>query len=385
MKEDLIRLFLFDGSIKTSTLKIYWELFIFLLSLSIILVGNNLLKATGSGKLNEINLILMTNLLGSTLILFSNDFLLTIISWELFNISLYLLVSCSFSPVSNLTTLIFSTPGLIVSGTEGRWSDANNSSLASSFYSGSSYFTVAASLKYILLSALSTAFLLLGISILYLLTGNTNYDIIAICIEQFSILGSSKSLFFLQLAFFFIISSLFFKLSAAPFYNWAPDLYDNLYTNISMWMMIIPKLVIMILIQQFSAYFFIFPAFGATFPSILFLFSGILSLIIGSIALFSQWNIKRFLAYSSISHIGFILLSLYIYDYHSYIIYVFIYTLTTLNIFLILSAFINYLGHDIKFISDLIGLFRLNPFLNFAFVINFLSLAGNFYVCRGLD
>jgi len=143
-----------------------------------------------------------------------------------------------------------------------------------------------------------------------------------------------------------------------------------------MWMMIIPKLVIMILIQQFSAYFFIFPAFGATFPSILFLFSGILSLIIGSIALFSQWNIKRFLAYSSISHIGFILLSLYIYDYHSYIIYVFIYTLTTLNIFLILSAFINYLGHDIKYISDLIGLFRLNPFLNFAFVINFLSLAG---------
>ena len=126
----------------------------------------------------------------------------------------------------------------------------------------------------------------------------------------------------LELAFLFIICAILFKLSAAPFYQWAPDLYDSLNYNITMWMIIIPK------ISLLAKLYFICEPFGLGLivPDYLLLISGILSLIIGSVALFAQWNIKRFLAYSGISHVGFILLALYCYDYQSYFIYIFIYS-----------------------------------------------------------
>ena len=106
--------------------------------------------------------------------------------------------------------------------------------------------------------------------------------------------------------------------------------------------------------------------------------AGSASLIIGSISLWGSWKIKRFLAFSSISHIGFILLALYCNDLNSYIIYLFVYIITTLNIFCILILLSQLQGREIKYINQLIGIFRLNPFLSIALAINLFSLAGRF-------
>lgn len=286
---------------------------------------------------SEVYIILLTNLFGVFFLIYSNDWILTIISWELFNLTQYLLVSLRSDSESGL----------------------------------------AASLKYFVLSALSTGFLLLGVCILYQKTGSLNYEIIETSIRELSILTNSNTTKKqIEIAKVLIVVTQLFKLSAAPFYQWAPDLYENLETKITMWMIIIPKLAVL-------SFFFIL--ISATpmlleFSSISFLLqiTGSLSLIIGSIGLYNQWLIKRFLAYSGISHVGFLLLSLYCQDLQSYLIYMIIYGITTFNIFLILILFSQSknLGRDQKLIQDLSGLFRNHPALSLAFALNLFSLAG---------
>lgn len=135
--------------------------------------------------------------------------------------------------------------------------------------------------------------------------------------------------------------------------------------------MILPKITVFSLLYLLKE-LIIIP--GNT--DIFLLISGILSLIIGSGALTQQWNIKRFFAFSSISHIGFILLALYCNDLNSYFIYLFVYIITTINIFSIIIILSHYQGRDIKYISQLKGLFHFNPFLSFALALNLFSLAG---------
>lgn len=131
-----------------------------------------------------------------------------------------------------------------------------------------------------------------------------------------------------------ILFPILFKLSAAPFYQWAPDLYENIETKITMWMIIIPKLAILFFLYSFSHFFILF----LQLPTIQFIliFSGLISLFIGSIALNNQWYIKKFFTYSGISHIGFILLALTTTSKDSYIFYIIIYSITTVNIFTII-------------------------------------------------
>lgn len=101
-----------------------------------------------------------------------------------------------------------------------------------------------------------------------------------------------------------------------------------------------------------------------------FLLTGILSVLVGSIALNNQWFIKRFFAYSGISHIGFLLLALYGSDTQSFIIYSIIYGITTLNIFIILIMLSSIYGRELKSIKDLHGIFKLNSTLSMIFALN---------------
>lgn len=162
------------------------------------------------------------------------------------------------------------------------------------------------------------------------------------------------------------------------------DVYDALNSNITKWMIIIPKLTV------FSLLFIIFGqdiSFlkGITAPfniDIVLLIAASLSLIIGSGALYRQFHIKRFFAYSGISHVGFLLLAFLSSDFHAYFIYLFIYGITTINIFSILLSLSIYKGREIRSIDHLKGTFNLNPFLGIAFAINLFSLAGvcQFYI-----
>ena len=98
-----------------------------------------------------------------------------------------------------------------------------------------------------------------------------------------------------------------FKLGAAPFHNWAPDLYDSLPTPITMYVSIIPKIALLFFLYVISPQISDFNIYNNVSIGIYII--AIISIIIGSIGLGSQWRIKRFITYSAISHLGFILIA----------------------------------------------------------------------------
>lgn len=101
-----------------------------------------------------------------------------------------------------------------------------------------------------------------------------------------------------------MIITLIFKLGAAPLHNWAPDLYANIPTPLTLYMATLAKFGILSFIVSIG------PLITEDYLKDVWLLSGILSIIIGSLGLASQWRILRFLAYSAISHIGFLLLTI---------------------------------------------------------------------------
>jgi NADH-quinone oxidoreductase subunit N len=204
-------------------------------------------------------------------------------------------------------------------------------------------------LKYFVLSALSTAFLLKGVCLLYYKTGSTNYEIIETSIREL-VRGGNNEINKIELGKVLILFTLLFKLSAAPFYQWAPDLYENLETKVTKWMIVIPKLTVLSFLLLLTTDFSIYLELRSV--ELILLITGSLSLIVGSIALNNQWYIKRFLAYSGISHVGFKLLALYSLETQGFIFYKITYGITTINIFAILIILSEFKGRDIKKIKD---------------------------------
>jgi len=260
-----------------------------------------------------------------------------------------------------------------------------------------------AGLKYFLLGSLASCFILLGSGLIYTFTGLTNLESIY---NLISVTGPSQITQGIALGFILIFSGFLLKIAAAPLHNWAPDVYDESPTIITIWLTIMPKISILILILEiFTQITSVNPILEsldsmvggfATYNTIglntiknLLLISSLFSLIIGTVVGLAQTKIKRLLAYSTISHIGFILLALAInseQSIDSFIFYIIQYTLTNLNTFLILLA-IGYIiknntifnkgsEKDIKYISELKGLFFSNPILSISLTICLLSMAG---------
>ena len=274
--------------------------------------------------------------------------------------------------------------------------------ILSSLYRNSESAT-SAGLKYFLLGSLASCFILLGSGLIYTFTGLTNLESIY---NLISVTGPSQITQGIALGFIFIFSGFLLKIAAAPLHNWAPDVYDESPTIITIWLTIMPKISILILILEiFTQITSVNPILEsldsmvggfATYNTIglntiknLLLISSLFSLIIGTVVGLAQTKIKRLLAYSTISHIGFILLALAInseQSIDSFIFYIIQYTLTNLNTFLILLA-IGYIiknntifnkgsEKDIKYISELKGLFFSNPILSISLTICLLSMAG---------
>jgi NADH-ubiquinone oxidoreductase chain 2 len=251
-----------------------------------------------------------------------------------------------------------------------------------------------AGLKYFLLGSLASCFILLGSGLIYTYTGLTNLESIYNLISVTSPL--SNITLGIALGFIFIFAGFLLKVSAAPLHNWAPDVYDESPTIVTIWLTIMPKISILIFILEiFTQITSLNPILeslntvGLNTITNLLLISSLISLIIGTVVGLAQTKIKRLLAYSTISHIGFILLALAInskQSIDSFIFYIIQYTLTNLNTFLILLAIgyiINYKTiinkgseKDNKFISELKGLFFSNPILSLSLTICLLSMAG---------
>lgn len=294
-----------------------------------------------------------------------------------------------------------------------------------------------AGLKYFLLGGFSSCIILLGAGIIYSYTGMTQLESIYTLLSSTSYNFNNID-YVIQgtlLGIILIIIGLLFKIAAAPLHNWSPDVYDETPTIVTIWLTIMPKISILILLleiytiianatniininnigiietlyslQDINVAMNIFnwplkeTIINMAAVKNILLISSIFSLIIGTVVGLAQIKIKRLLAYSTISHIGFMLLALAInteQSIDSFLFYLIQYIITNLNIFFILLA-ISYTGAsqkfnnsiftantvsrnnvlefiDIKYIKDLQGLFTMNPLLSLTFSISLFSMAG---------
>jgi NADH-ubiquinone oxidoreductase chain 2 len=279
-----------------------------------------------------------------------------------------------------------------------------------------------AGLKYFLLGGLSSGFILLGSSIIYAYTGVTNLESIYLLISTGSLsseinLESNSGTILSLLSFKFVEIGLLvmtvgflFKVASAPFHNWAPDVYDGVPTKVTTWLAIMAKISILTFLLDLVIGSMgqgpldadIENSFVSSSLANLMLIAALLSLLVGTIVGLAQSRIKRLLAYSTISHVGFLLLAIAIAtedSIESFIFYLIQYSLTSANAFFILIAFgslsLSLSGNalndneeehnseaeysPVQFISQLRGQFNAkgaSPLLALAMAVVLFSMAG---------
>jgi NADH-quinone oxidoreductase subunit N len=236
-----------------------------------------------------------------------------------------------------------------------------------------------AAMKYFVLGALASGFLLYGMSMIYGATGHLDLQQIAAAIAE----GKARNLA-LVLGVVFIVAGLAFKLGAAPFHMWVPDVYHGAPTAVTLLLGAAPKLAALaitlrVLIEGLHA-------IAADWQPMLLILA-VLSLAVGNITAIAQSNFKRMLAYSTISHMGFVLLGLAsgavpgaqaggaADAYGAALFYMVTYVLTTLGSFgmiLLLSRD----GFECDRIDDLKGLNRRSPWHAFIVLLLMVSLTG---------
>lgn len=240
-----------------------------------------------------------------------------------------------------------------------------------------SEFSTEAGLKYFILGAFSSGLLLFGCSLLYGFTGTTNYQQlfqIFSTIDKTSELEVSNAII---LGVLFVLVGMLFKLSAAPFHLWAPDVYEGAPTSVTAFFAIVPKIAILSLVVRLFSYVF----YGLLLPwQEVLILCAIASMIIGTLGALWQTKIKRLLAYSGIGHIGYMLVGIStgsIEGIYATFFYVIIYIIMTVATFSILLS-IRKQGSlsKLKYLNDLSGLFISNPQLALSFSIIMFSMCG---------
>ena len=203
-------------------------------------------------------------------------------------------------------------------------------------------------LMYFLLGGLSSCFILLSTSLLYANSGTTNLDSLYIITSISNVSGDNLSgLLYWYKAYYIHISLLFmsvgflFKVSAAPFHFWSPDVYDAIPTIVTTFVAIVAKISIFIFLLELVHYTSK-SLFDMNFSwTTSLLFSSLLSLVIGTVVGLTQSRIKRLYAFSTISHVGFILLGLSIHTVEStqaFMFYLIQYSISNLNAFMLIIA-----------------------------------------------
>jgi NADH-ubiquinone oxidoreductase chain 2 len=265
-------------------------------------------------------------------------------------------------------------------------------------------------LTYFLLGGLSSCFILLGSALLYANSGTTILDGIYV-ITSLSDIGNSGHAvgsttadnilywykpYYINFSLLIMSAGFLFKISAAPFHFWSPDVYDAIPTIVTTFVAIVAKISIFIffleLVHYTSNSLFSFQYNWTTG----LLVSSLLSLVIGTVLGLTQLRIKRLFAYSTISHLGFILLALSINSIESiqaFIFYLMQYSISNLNAFIILISIgfsLYYYVNDneeykeladknnspIQLISQMRGYFYINPVLALSLTITIFSFVG---------
>lgn len=310
-------------------------------------------------KITEYPLIILFIITGAVLLMSTNDLVSIFLSIELQSYGLYILSTIYRN--SELST----TGGLI----------------------------------YFLLGGLSSCFILLGTGLLYANSGSTNLDSLYIITSLSDINNTDLwyKPYYINLSLVLFTIGFLFKVSAAPFHFWSPDVYDAIPTIVTTFVAIIAKISIFILLLQLVYYTNDSFTDSSTMNwTHIMLISSFFSLVVGTVVGLTQFRIKRLLAYSTISHVGFILLALGISSIEStqaFLFYLTQYTISNLNIFFILIAIgfslycytsenkeheelLDKNNSPIQLITQLKGYFYINPLLAISLAITIFSFAG---------
>lgn len=226
-------------------------------------------------------------------------------------------------------------------------------------------------LKYFLLGSFSTAFLLYGIALVYGATASTNLQVIGTRVADLGIVTHPMLLIGLSL----MLVGFGFKVAAAPFHMWAPDVYEGAPTPITGYMAAAVKAA------AFAAFLRIwleaFPDVFVQWHAAVWWLAAI-TMVVGNIIALAQKNIKRLLAYSSIAHAGYILVALTVglsLGSSAFLFYVMAYTLATLGAFGVVVA-LGTVGEPHLAVDDYAGLWTVRPWLSVAMAIFMLALLG---------
>ena len=323
---NLVGVKIFNNSIIIDYLSTFMKIITLLSAFLALVITSNYLKVFQILKI-EYPILILSSVLGMMIMISSNDLIVFYMGLELQSLALYVLANF------------------------------NRDQLKSS----------EAGLKYFVLSALSSGLLLYGCSLIYGFTGSTNFDIIS---EK---LNSND--YALTFGIVFILVGLAFKVSAVPFHMWAPDVYEGAPTSVTLFFTMVPKIAALTVFIRFL--YVPFMNLLDQWQTIL-VFLSIASMIFGAVAAIGQTNLKRLVAYSSISHVGYTLAGLATgtnEGIQSSVIYFTIYIVMNLGLF---SCLLMMKRNNEYFenLEDLSGLSRNHPLLSLSLLIILFSLAG---------
>ena len=317
---------IFNNSFALDEFSSFMKILILVSSFFVLIMSKKYIQDINNNKF-EYPVIMLIAILGMFFMVSSNDLILFYLGLELQSLSLYILASI----------------------------DRDN--LRSS----------EAGIKYFVLSALSSGLLLYGCSLLYGFTGSTNFQVISNNVGDINI----GTIF----AMIFILVGLAFKVSAVPFHMWTPDVYEGSPTSVTSFFAIVPKIAGIAVFIRFMY---------SPFQNILdqwqyiLVFISIASMILGAVAAINQKNIKRLIAYSSISHMGYAIAGISTgteSGFKSTMIYILIYSAMNIGFF----AFVFLMkrsGKYVEEINELSGISKNHPLAALSLLIVLFSLAG---------
>ena len=320
---------LFEGMIVHDPFAIYFKWIILLSTLSIILVSRDDKSILNSVK-GEYYGMLLIIMLGMFAMVSAKNLLMVYLSIEMVSI-----------------------PSYIIAGISKNDRESNE-----------------ASLKYVIYGSFASGIMLFGLSILYGISGSTDIDLVAKSVMNFD------SPLALYIAMLFILVGFGYKISMVPFHYWTPDVYQGAPITVTAFLSVAPKAAGLAILIRFFYSVFVMDGEIIEWTKLIAVLSA-LTMTVGNILALKQSNIKRLLAYSSISHVGFMLIAFCVIttsSIASILFYLFFYIFMNLGAFYMAIYMSN--AYDADNIDDWNGIGKKAPILSFFMVLSLASLAG---------
>ncbi|HPE01786.1 MAG TPA: NADH-quinone oxidoreductase subunit NuoN [Burkholderiaceae bacterium] len=331
-------MYAFDGLYVTDPMASVLKLFAVLVTALVLIYSQGYALDRGMWK-GELFTLSLFSLLGMFVMISANNLLVVYLGLELQSLSLYALVALRRD--------------------DGRATEA--------------------AMKYFVLGALASGFLLYGMSMLYGASGTLDINELARRVA----VGEVASRAALVLGTVFLVAGLAFKFGVVPFHMWVPDVYEGAPTPVTMFISSAPKLAAFAITYRMLVEGLL--PLAVDWQQMIALIA-VASLILGNLAAIAQTNLKRMLAYSTIAQMGFMLLALVgpitggqpmnaTLDFSAAMFYVITYSLTTLGTFGMILLMARQ-GHEAEEISDLAGLNQRSPWYALVMLMLMFSLAG---------